>query len=89
MSPTSGTSTSAAISTYNASDMENFGDVLYPVLIERFLQREGLDRVAKKFAFMAGAAPLQGGYHTSTIRTLFDANARPRDVKFSCLSGNS
>ena len=81
MSSTPDSHAEAAISTYNAADMENFGDVLYPVLIERLLQRDGIGGVAQKFAFIDGAAPLQGGYHASAIRRLFDETGLPRDIR--------
>ncbi len=81
MSSTPDSHAVATISTYNAADMENFGDVLYPVLIERLLKRDSGCGVAQKFAFIDGAAPLQGGYHASAIRRLFDETALPRDVR--------
>lgn len=81
MSSTPDSHTSVAISTYNASDMENFGDVLYPVLIQRFLERHAVARIDGKYAFLDGTAPLQGGYQVSAVRMLFGEHDLARDVR--------
>ena len=75
-------SLSVPISIYNTSDVENFGDVLYPLLIDRILHRAGYQSAEKKYAFVEGAGSLNAGYAVSAIRTLFDdAATAPRDVR--------
>ncbi len=51
--------------------MENYGDLLYPIILRRLLQtREHLS--VRQFSFLPGAAPLEAGFETSPIRNLFE-----------------
>ena len=52
MSSTPDSPAANAISTYNAADMEYFGDVFFLMLIERLLQRDKICGVTQKYAFI-------------------------------------
>ncbi|MDG4550137.1 MAG: polysaccharide pyruvyl transferase family protein [Candidatus Contendobacter sp.] len=60
-----------------ASDMENFGDVLYPILLDRIVARRYPESRIGKYAFIAGDAPLDANYSNTDIRSLFGGDIKP------------
>lgn len=57
------------VSQYSAADMENFGDVLYPVILKKFAENNG-HQVEKVYSFLGGLSPLGAQYETSPINDL-------------------
>lgn len=55
---------------YNTADVENFGDVLYPVILKKFAHECG-NEVSDHYAFLGGQAPMEAGYVTKPINDLF------------------
>lgn len=56
------------------SDVENFGDILYPILLDRILVGRYPKAKIGKYAFISGDAPLNAGYSNINIRSLFGGN---------------
>lgn len=57
---------------YCAADMENFGDVLYGLLVSALSnRRSGRQSIIENFGFIAGPAALRGGFDVQSIRKLF------------------
>ncbi len=56
------------------SDVENFGDVLYPILLEKILDEWCSTARLERFAFITGDAPLGAGYLNVSINNLFERN---------------
>jgi hypothetical protein len=55
---------------YNTADVENFGDVLYPVVLKKFAC-ECRTEVSDHYAFLGGQAPMGAGYVTKPVSDLF------------------
>ena len=53
------------------SDIENFGDILYPLLFSHVAARSVPRIELEQVTFIGGGAPLGGGYETSAIRDLY------------------
>lgn len=65
---------------FSAADMENFGDVLYPMVLRLFAEAHG-HHVLDHYAFLPDVAPLGGGYVTKPVKDLFASpSARRRCV---------
>lgn len=63
---------------YCAADMENFGDVLYALLIKSVLDRRlDCSPLIENVSFISGPAALRGGFDLQPIRKLFQAQAAP------------
>lgn len=56
------------------SDVENFGDILYPILLDRILVERYFEAKIEKYAFISGDAPLGAGYSNINIRSLFEVD---------------
>ncbi|MBV9927207.1 MAG: polysaccharide pyruvyl transferase family protein [Acidobacteria bacterium] len=62
-------------------DVENYGDLLYPVVLRRILERRGARVRLLPYSNLDGDAPLAAGFKTRALRELFDANRpQPRAV---------
>jgi hypothetical protein len=63
-------------------DVENYGDLLYPVVFRRIL--EGYDARARVrlYSYLDGAAPQDAGFETTALRSLFDPASKttPRGI---------
>jgi hypothetical protein len=59
------------LSQFCACDMENFGDVLYPLLLRHIVSRSLETAVVEAHAFLSGLAALGGNYRVHAIRELF------------------
>jgi hypothetical protein len=64
-----------------ACDMDNFGDVLYPVIFQKMAERHGVGSALVPLGILEGAAPCAGGY---AIRSIGQA-LQPDAQKISCL----
>lgn len=54
-------------------DVENYGDLLYPVLFRRMLERYGARARVRPYANLDGDAPQAAGFRTHAMRGLFEA----------------
>ncbi len=57
-------------------DLENYGDLLYPIVFRNILQRQDTGLDVCQYSFLAGDAPQEAGFKTHSIQTLFDAESQ-------------
>jgi Polysaccharide pyruvyl transferase len=62
-------------------DVDNFGDVLYPVIFKKMAERHGVASASIPLGILAGAAPCGGGYAIRSIGRALQPDAQ----KISCL----
>ena len=60
---------------FAASDRENYGDLLYPVIVRKMLESRGYPDELHCYSFLDGHAPGDAGYGITCIRELLDARA--------------
>lgn len=60
-------------------DVENYGDLLYPIVFRCLLKRHSTSPV-RHYSFMAAAAPQDAGFETLSIQTLFEPSDEPRTL---------
>jgi polysaccharide pyruvyl transferase WcaK-like protein len=60
---------------FAASDRENYGDLLYPVIVRKMLESRGFTDAIRYYSFLDGPAPGSSGYTITCIQELLDANA--------------
>lgn len=60
---------------FAASDRENYGDLLYPVIFRNMLESRGYNGELRYYSFLDGPAPGDSGYEITCIRELLDAEA--------------
>jgi len=58
---------------FAASDRENYGDLLYPVIIRKMLESRGCTEEIRYFSFLDGPAPGDSGYAITCIQELLNA----------------
>lgn len=58
---------------FAASDRENFGDLLYPVIVRKMMESRGCSEEIRYYSFLDGPAPGDSGYAISCIRELLEA----------------
>lgn len=63
------------IAQYNTSDCENYGDLLYPIVLRELLRRRGVTAPIITTAFLSGPAPQAAGYTNQSIRRLLTRSA--------------
>ena len=73
------------IGIFGTSDVENYGDLLYPRIFEHLLSRSGVSSSVRAFGFMATTAPAGAGYTTHAISALLHAARRTVDAL--CIGG--
>jgi hypothetical protein len=73
------------IGIFGTSDVENYGDLLYPPIFEHLLARAGCSVPTRAFAFLLAIAPAGAGYATHSISGLL--HARERVVDALCIGG--
>ena len=62
-------------------DVENYGDLLYPVVFRRLLERNGVRARVRLYSPLEGEAPQHSGFETTALRSLFDpASTTPRAI---------
>src|SRR2546428_14144014 len=52
-------------------DLENYGDLLYPLVFPRILKRRNAPVRIRPYSLISGSAPLEAGFDTSSIQSLF------------------
>jgi len=68
------------INQYCTCDVDNFGDVLYPVLFEHVCHRVFREANTDAYAFIPGQAAMGGGYEVRSIRELFASRVTRRPL---------
>ncbi len=58
---------------FGTFDVENYGDLLYPVLFEKMLQNRGITAQVPKFSLMGGESIQESGYRSMPIQQLFSS----------------
>jgi len=58
---------------FAASDRENYGDLLYPVIVRKMLESRGFTEDIHYYSFLDGPAPGDSGYNITCIQELLDA----------------
>lgn len=66
------------ISQLGTFDVENYGDLLYPLLFRHVLKSRQASLQVCHYSPTAGEAPQQAGFETHSLKTLFDGSADPR-----------
>ncbi len=59
------------INQYCTCDVDNFGDVLYPLLFRHVVDRCAGAASARAYAFISGQAALGGGYEVDSVKQLY------------------
>src|SRR5882672_2654308 len=54
-------------------DLENYGDLLYPIIFQHVLDRYQERVTLRPYSFLNGSAPQEAGFETTAITGLFDA----------------
>lgn len=60
---------------FAASDRENYGDLLYPVVVRKMLESRGWDNEIRFYSFLDGPAPGDSGYEITCIKELLEAES--------------
>jgi hypothetical protein len=71
---------SQPISHLGTFDVENFGDLLYPILFRQTLRNQRVDMTIRHYSPVPGKAPLDAGYETKSICSLFQPRAEPHTL---------
>ena len=58
------------IGEFCTSDVENYGDLLYPVIFPKIAKEYGLQESIRTFGFLPGSAPMEAGYQVAGINEL-------------------
>lgn len=61
-------------------DVENYGDLLYPLVFQRLLEDFDPQSDLRRVSFLPGPAPQKAGYDTQPARTLFESASNPRRI---------
>ncbi|HEY8188955.1 MAG TPA: polysaccharide pyruvyl transferase family protein [Pyrinomonadaceae bacterium] len=61
-------------------DVENYGDLLYPIIFRHLLKRRDTSLQVRHYSPTAGEAPQQAGFETHSLGTLFEGSAEPRTL---------
>lgn len=57
-------------------DLENYGDLLYPLIFERILKTHNRDLRVRRYSFLSGRAPGKAGFVTRPVQSLFAPRQR-------------
>ncbi len=68
------------ISHLGTFDVENYGDLLYPIVFRHLLKRRDATLQVRHYSPLPGEAPQDAGFETHSIQTLFEPSAEPRVV---------
>ena len=69
--------TGLALGQFGTFDVENYGDLLYPVLLERMFRLRDDTSEIRKFSLMGSKSLLGSGYDTSPSQQLFSSHLSP------------
>lgn len=64
------------IGNFATCDVENYGDLLYPVIVDKMLQLRGVVDEIRQYSFLDGPAPCDSGYTNFSIQDLLDEKSR-------------
>lgn len=67
------------ISHLGTFDVENYGDLLYPIVFGRLVNKHGFGQV-RQYSPLPTTAPQEAGFETDSISTLFAQTAAPHNV---------
>lgn len=56
------------LSQFGTFDVENYGDLMYPIIMQHMLDKRGFKSDIKKLSFLNGKAPCDAGYSTTGIK---------------------
>ncbi len=59
-------------------DVENYGDLLYPIAFRHLLNRHDSLSQVRHYSPLPGEAPQEAGFETHSIQSLFEPGAEPR-----------
>src|SRR5581483_1286619 len=62
------------------SEVENYGDILYPIVLRRLMERRGFGGAIPTFGLLAGEAPGRGGYRIESFTELACSPRRRLDA---------
>jgi hypothetical protein len=62
----------STISQLGTFDVDNYGDLLYPLAFRRLLQRRDASLSVRQYSLLPGVAPQEAGYETRPARSLFE-----------------
>jgi hypothetical protein len=65
---------------FGTFDVENYGDLLYPLVFQRLLKDFNPQSNLRRVSFLGGHAPQNAGYDTQPARTLFESTSNPRHI---------
>jgi hypothetical protein len=60
------------ISHLGTFDVENYGDLLYPIVFRRLLKRRDASLTVRQYSLLPGQAPQDAGFETHPARSLFE-----------------
>jgi len=66
----------AMLGEFGTFDVENYGDLLYPVLLEKMFRKRGHTMDIRKFSLMGGGSVRDSGYPTWPVRQLFSSEPK-------------
>ena len=61
------------ISHLGTFDVENYGDLLYPLVFRHLLQKRDASLRVRQYSLLPGEAPQEAGFQTYSMRSLFEA----------------
>lgn len=59
------------ISHLGTFDVDNYGDLLYPIVFRHLLQKQDASLKVRQYSPLPGDAPLEAGFATYPTRSLF------------------
>ena len=65
---------------FGTFDVENYGDLLYPLVFQRLLEDFDPQFDLRRVSFLGRLAPQKAGYDTQPARTLFESASNPRRI---------
>lgn len=64
------------IGNFATCDVDNYGDLLYPVIVRKMLQLRGVEDEICQYSFLEGPAPCDSGYTNISIQKLLESKTR-------------
>lgn len=61
-------------------DVDNYGDLLYPIIFRHLLKNRDASLQVDHYSPTAGAAPREAGFETNSLLSLFAASSEPRTL---------
>ncbi len=64
------------IGNFATCDVENYGDLLYPVIVSKMLQLRDVGNEVRQYSFLEGPAPCDSGYTNISIQKLLEEKTK-------------